>query len=164
MVRQSPTSIISTEVCWGLEVVKTRVRSGLNATRVTGWLLVALCLVLIGFPLFFVIAQGFAPGIGLQREWSFNLGLILEIFERPLWRLSLYNSLVLATGAMFFGTLLGSALAYLTQTFKFRLSGLIDASAWILLVSPSFIISQGWVLLASHKFRCSHLSAAETAR
>lgn len=129
--------------------MKTRVRSGLNATRVTGWLLVALCLVLIGFPLFFVIAQGFAPGIGLQREWSFNLGLILEIFERPLWRLSLYNSLVLATGAMFFGTLLGSALAYLTQTFKFRLSGLIDASAWILLVSPSFIISQGWVLFAS---------------
>lgn len=129
--------------------MKNRVRTDFDVTRITGWVLVAICVVLIGFPLLFVIAQGFAPGIGLQQEWNFNPGLVLEIFDRPLWRLSLYNSLVLATGAMVMGTILGTGLAFLTQTRKFRFSGLIDASAWILLVSPSFIIAQGWVLFSS---------------
>ena len=129
--------------------MKNRVRTDFDVTRITGWVLVTICVVLIGFPLLFVIAQGFAPGIGLQQEWNFNPGLVLEIFDRPLWRLSLYNSLVLATGAMVMGTILGTGLAFLTQTRKFRFSGLIDASAWILLVSPSFIIAQGWVLFSS---------------
>lgn len=130
-------------------VMKTQRNSGVDVPKLAGWCLVAFCVVLIGLPLLFVIAQGIAPGIGLQREWDFNPGLLLEIFERPLWRLSLYNSLVLAIGAMVVGTALGAGLAFLVQTQRFRLSGLIDASAWVLLVSPSFIISQGWVLFAS---------------
>ena len=121
----------------------------LDSAKLTGWLLILLCLFLVGLPLLFVIAQGIAPGIGLQQNWSFHPSLLLEVFRRPLWQVSLKNSLILAAGTMVLATVLGAALALIRQTRNFNLAGLIDATAWILLVSPSFVISQGWVLFAS---------------
>lgn len=50
---------------------------------------------------------------------------------------------------MVIGTLIGMSLAYIRHTKEFRFASLIDACVWILLVSPSFIIAQGWVMFAS---------------
>lgn len=57
--------------------------------------------------------------------------------------------MTLATGSMVIGTLIGMSLAYIRHTKEFRFASLIDACVWILLVSPSFIIAQGWVMFAS---------------
>lgn len=114
-----------------------------------GWILTAVLIVLVGLPLLFVLAQGVAPGLGLTRDWQVQPGLLGEIFHRPLWQASLINSLTLAGGAMFLGGALGAGLALLRHTVAFPGARLLDLAAWVLLVSPSFILAQGWVLFAS---------------
>lgn len=114
-----------------------------------GWSLVAVLAVLVGLPLLLVIAQGVAPGIGLTQDWSIQPGLLGEIFSRPLWQASLVNSLTLAGGTMLLGGALGAGLALMRHTVRFPGVRLLDLAAWTLLVCPSFILAQGWVLLAS---------------
>ncbi|QOR72390.1 iron ABC transporter permease [Ruania alkalisoli] len=114
-----------------------------------GSVLVGVLVVLVGLPLLFVLAQGVFPGIGLTPDWSFQPGLLTEIGERPLWQASLVNSLTLAFGAMVLGGGFGSALAILRHSVAYPGVGILDGAAWVLLVSPSFILAQGWVLFAS---------------
>lgn len=114
-----------------------------------GWFLIAALALLVGLPLVFVLLQAVAPGIGLSRQWSFDPGLLAEIADRPLWQTSLVNSLTLAGGTMIFGTGLGCLLALARHTVRFPGTRLLDLLAWILLVCPSFILAQGWVLFAS---------------
>ncbi|WP_306369092.1 iron ABC transporter permease [Nocardiopsis sp. CC223A] len=114
-----------------------------------GWAVLALLAVLVGLPLLFVVVQGVAPGLGLERDWSVRPDLLGEIVRRPLWQASLANSLTLASGAMLFGGVLGTALAFLRHTVAFPGARLLDGVAWALLVSPSFVLAQGWVLFAS---------------
>lgn len=124
-------------------------RSAANPENVLGWGVVAALVVLVGLPLTFVLLQGVVPGIGLSRDWSFQPELLGEIFERRLWQRSLVNSLVLATGTMLLGGAFGSGLALMRHTAAFPGARLLDAVAWIVLVSPSFVLAQGWVLFAS---------------
>ncbi len=93
--------------------------------------------------------QVLLPGIFFGR---FELGdwkLLLEIFHRPLWQKSLENSLLLGIGTTLLATLLGSALAVARAGWSFRTAKLLDAAAWLLLITPSFILAQGWVLFAA---------------
>ncbi|WP_051415811.1 iron ABC transporter permease [Nocardiopsis sp. CNT312] len=117
--------------------------------NILGWLVLAVLSVLVGLPLLLVLAQGVAPGLGLAPDWSLRPELLGEILRRPLWQASLVNSLTLATGAMVLGGVLGTGLALLRHTVSFPGARLLDAAAWALLVSPSFVLAQGWVLFAS---------------
>lgn len=108
-----------------------------------------LLLVFIFLPLLAVLVNAFIPGLffGTARFGGFEL--MLDIFRRPLWKQSLINSLVLATGTACLGTLIGGILAGLRARFDFAAARLLDAAAWVLLIAPSFMIAQGWVLFAS---------------
>lgn len=50
---------------------------------------------------------------------------------------------------MILGGGLGAGLALMRHTVRFPGAKLLDLAAWILLVCPSFILAQGWVLFAS---------------
>ncbi|RLV54674.1 iron ABC transporter permease [Aeromicrobium phragmitis] len=121
----------------------------LPASDILGWAVIGALMVLVGVPVIFVLVQAVFPGIGLTRDWGFSPQTLAEIAERPLWQQSLRNSLVLAGGAMIGGGLLGFALAVLRHTVRFPGARLLDVCAWVLLVTPSFILAQGWVLFAS---------------
>lgn len=108
-------------------------------------LLLFLCML---YPLFAVIANIFLPGLFFGEYNYTGFGLLLELFERPLWRQSLTNSLTLALGTACLGTMLGALLAILRSHWSFRTARLLDLSAWVLLIVPSFMIAQGWVLFA----------------
>lgn len=114
-----------------------------------GWALLAVMTILVGLPLVFVLVQGVAPGIGLTADWSVQPELLTEILHRPLWQTSLVNSLVLATGSMILGGSIGSGLAIMRHSTKFPGRRLLDVVVWTLLVSPSFILAQGWVQFGS---------------
>jgi len=120
-----------------------------SAGDALGWVLVGILAVLIGLPLAFVLLQAVLPGIGLTRDWGFHPELLGEIANRPLWQRSLANSLVLSIGAMLLGGGLGLVLALLRHTVAFPGARLLDIAAWVLLVTPSFVLAQGWVLFAS---------------
>lgn len=114
-----------------------------------GWIVTLTLFILILYPLAAVIIQVLLPGI-FFGEWKLgNLDLLLELFNRPLWLKSLENSVMLAIGTTLLATLLGSSLAMIRSSWTFPTAKLLDAAVWLLLITPSFILAQGWVMFAA---------------
>ncbi|MCV4232708.1 ABC transporter permease subunit [Virgibacillus sp. LDC1] len=108
-----------------------------------------LLFVFIFLPLLAVLINVIFPGLFFGQIQSSSLGLIGDIFHRPLWKQSLLNSVTLALGTATFGTILGGVLATIRARWNFATARLLDMTAWVLLIAPSFMIAQGWVLFAS---------------
>ncbi|MGG4345447.1 ABC transporter permease [Paenibacillus lautus] len=108
-----------------------------------------LLFVFIFLPLLAVLINVIFPGLFFGQIQSSSLGLIGEIFYRPLWKQSLLNSVTLALGTATFGTIIGGVLATIRARWNFAAARLLDMTAWVLLIAPSFMIAQGWVLFAS---------------
>ncbi|MEK8128199.1 ABC transporter permease subunit [Paenibacillus filicis] len=108
-----------------------------------------LLFILIFLPLLAVLVNVALPGVFFGRIELQGLGLLGDIFVRPLWRQSLWNSVSLALGVATLGTIFGGALAMIRAQWDFAIGRLLDAAAWVLLIVPSFMLAQGWVLFAS---------------
>lgn len=108
-----------------------------------------LLFVCIFLPLLAVFLNAIVPGIFFGKPVFNGFGVLFEIFDRPLWYVSLRNSLVLGLGAATLGTMLGGILASIRAKWEFAAGRWLDLAAWVLLIAPSFIIAQGWVLFAS---------------
>ncbi|MGN7455948.1 ABC transporter permease [Paenibacillus pasadenensis] len=115
----------------------------------TGWLMLAVLFVLILLPLLAVVIQVLFPGIFFGTLKTGDLSLLLDIFRRPLWYASLKNSVLLGLGTTVLATLLGGALAFARSRWAFPTARLLDISVWLLLITPSFILAQGWVMFAA---------------
>ncbi len=111
--------------------------------------MLAVLFLLILLPLAAVIIQVALPGVFFGTLAIGDFSLLLDIFRRPLWLASLKNSVTLGIGTTIFATLLGGALATLRSSWTFPTAKLLDISVWLLLITPSFILSQGWVMFAS---------------
>lgn len=112
------------------------------------WGVTLALVVLVALPLVAMLLHLAFPRLYLG---DFSLGdfqLFRDLWERRLWRTSVTNSLLLASGTMLLGTLIGAGLAWMRQNYRFPSAGLIDFAAWFVLVMPSFIIAQGWVLFS----------------
>ena len=124
-------------------------RPWLGAEDWLGLAVVAALVVLVLAPLATVVVQAFVPGLFSGQVRRVGMGALLEIFERPLWRRALWNSLFLAGIAAVVGGALGTALALLRHAGRLVLGPALDVAAWVIIVLPSFIIAQGWILFAS---------------
>ncbi|MEK3744930.1 iron ABC transporter permease [Brevibacillus sp. FSL K6-0770] len=114
-----------------------------------GWLVLAILFFLILLPLAAVIIQVLLPGV-FFGQWNIgDLSLLLDVFTRPLWLASLKNSLYLGVGTTVFATALGCALAIVRSRWSFQTARLLDLAVWVLLITPSFILAQGWVMFAA---------------
>lgn len=114
-----------------------------------GWLVLAVLFLLILLPLAAVIIQVLWPGV-FFGQWNLgDLSLLLDVFRRPLWLASLQNSLYLGVGTTILATMLGGVLAIIRTRWAFHSARLLDLSVWILIITPSFILAQGWVMFAS---------------
>ncbi|MFJ8065903.1 ABC transporter permease [Psychrobacillus sp. NPDC096426] len=122
-----------------------------TAPAMLGWGVVLILFILILLPLLAVLIQIVLPGIFFGKLDFAGFGLVFEIFERKLWSKSLTNSLILATGTAVLGTVLGTALAIMRTSRAFKTKFALDFTAWALLILPSFIMAQGWVLFSSGK-------------
>lgn len=114
-----------------------------------GWAVSAILAVLVLLPLAAVLIQVLLPGVFFGNLQLGDWKLLLELFHRPLWQKSLENSLLLGIGTTICATVLGTALAAIRAAWSFPTAKLLDASVWLLLITPSFILAQGWVLFAS---------------
>ncbi|MBO9610591.1 MAG: iron ABC transporter permease [Paenibacillaceae bacterium] len=114
-----------------------------------GWTVMLLLFVLVLFPLIAVIVQVLLPGVFFGNWQLGDVDLLLEIFHRALWQKSLENSIVLACGTTLLGTLLGGVLAMVRSSWQFPTARLLDAAVWTLLIVPSFILAQGWIMFSS---------------
>lgn len=105
--------------------------------------------IFIFLPLLAVILNAIFPGIFFGKVEFNGFHIIFDIFERKLWYVSLKNSVTLGIGAATFGTLLGGVLATIRSKWDYRMGRWLDIAVWVLLIAPSFMIAQGWVLFAS---------------
>ncbi|WP_372424526.1 ABC transporter permease [Salinarimonas chemoclinalis] len=121
----------------------------LRAEDWLGLLVVGALVVLVLAPMATVVVQAFVPGLFSGRVRAIGIDGLLEIFERPLWRRALENSLFLAGIASVVGCALGTGLAILRHGSGLVLGRALDAAAWAILILPSFIVAQGWILFAS---------------
>lgn len=120
----------------------------LKPDTVVGIIIALILLVLVAIPMALVVVQAFLPGI-LQGDVSFaGFDNLAELFHRRLWRVSLMNSLYLAGYTALFGTLIGGALAIIRQRCSTLGGAALDLCAWAMLIMPSFIIAQGWILFS----------------
>src|SRR4029453_8513065 len=114
-----------------------------------GWFVSIILFILVLYPLAAVIIQVLLPGVFFGNWHLGDLALLLEIFKRPLWQKSLENSVVLGLGTTLLATMLGGVLATIRANWSFPTAKLLDASVWLLIITPSFILAQGWVLFAA---------------
>ncbi len=114
-----------------------------------GWFVSIILFVLVLYPLAAVIIQVLLPGVFFGNWQLGDLKLLLEIFNRPLWQKSLENSVLLGLGTTLLATVLGGMLATIRSSWSFPTAKLLDASVWLLIITPSFILAQGWVLFAA---------------
>lgn len=113
----------------------------------TGVFVVLFILVLL--PLATVLFQILCPGMDFSKFSISNLSLLSNIFTRPLWRKAFFNSLKLASATTVVGLILATILAWIRTHYVSHFNKLIDLTAWILMIVPSFILAQGWVYFSS---------------
>lgn len=123
-------------------------RRRLKAEDWLGLAVVAALLVLVLGPLGTVLVQAFVPGLFTNKTASPGFSGLLEVFSRPLWQRSLTNSLFLASVAAVLGTGMGAGLALARQSARPALAAALDITAWAIIILPSFILAQGWILFA----------------
>lgn len=105
--------------------------------------------ILVLLPLATVLIQILCPGLELSKFSFKNLSLILDVFTRPLWRKAFLNSFFLSSGTTVIGLLVAAILAHIRVNYDFVGAKLLDLTAWILMIIPSFILAQGWVYFSS---------------
>lgn len=114
-----------------------------------GWFVTFLLWILVLGPLAAVLAQVVMPGFFFGNRQVGQIDLLFEVFRKPLWQRALQNSLLLSINTAVMGTLLGTGLAIFRSRWHFPTARWLDVSVWLLLITPSFIIAQGWVLFAA---------------
>jgi iron(III) transport system permease protein len=124
-------------------------RPFLKAEDWLGLAVVAALMVLVLGPLATVLVQAFVPGLFSGQVGTPGFGGLLEVFSRPLWQRSLTNSLFLASVAAVVGTVIGAGLALARQSAHPAIAVTLDIAAWAIIILPSFILAQGWILFAS---------------
>lgn len=104
---------------------------------------------LVLLPLAAVLFQVICPGLQIEKFSLKNLTLVLDVFVRPLWRKAFLNSFFLSLGTTAIGLALAAVLAHIRVKYRFAGAKLLDLTAWILMIVPSFILAQGWVYFSS---------------
>lgn len=126
-----------------------RRRTRFTTQDLLGLAVVLALVILVLAPMATVVLQAFVPGALTGQASSAGLSVLLEIFERPLWRRALSNSMFLAVIAALLGGAMGTLLAILRHSGRMALGPALDVTSWAIIVLPSFILAQGWILFAS---------------
>lgn len=117
--------------------------------NIAGFAILTILTILVLLPLAAVLIQVICPGLSPKNLNFGNLGLILDVFARPLWKKAFLNSAGLSLATTAAGLLLAGGLAHIRVRYEFPLGKLLDIVSWILMIVPSFILAQGWVFFAS---------------
>ncbi|MCQ1059609.1 iron ABC transporter permease [Photobacterium sp. ZSDE20] len=117
----------------------------LSPDQILGLSILFILGLLVLLPMLMVVLQ---PVLQWVEVGSNAVGLG-EIFQRRLWMASLQNSLYLSVGAGLLGGVMGAMLAIARHSYRFPGSRYVDLIVWCILIIPSFVIAQGWVLFAS---------------
>lgn len=128
----------------------------ISPDQVLGLSILFILALLVLLPMLMVVMQ---PVLQWLEGGSDAVGLG-EIFQRRLWMASLKNSLYLSIGAGLLGGIMGAMLAIARHSYRFPGSRYVDLVVWCILIIPSFVIAQGWVLFASRSGIATQLTGS----
>lgn len=114
-----------------------------------GICILGILILLVLLPLVTVLFQVICPGLSAEKFNLSNLTLLLDVFKRPLWKKAFFNSFFLSCGTTVLGLFIAALLAHFRVKYKFAGAKLLDLTAWVLMIIPSFILAQGWVYFSS---------------
>lgn len=117
--------------------------------NVAGIGILGILIIIVLLPLVTVLFQVVCPGLNLSKFNLKNLGLVLDVFTRPLWKKAFLNSFFLSCGTTAIGLLVAAVLAHFRVKYQFAGAKFLDLTAWVLMIIPSFILAQGWVYFSS---------------
>ncbi len=103
--------------------------------------------VLLGYPLISLFIQIFFPQINAYHpSWAPSLSVVKEAWSNPLFRIASSHSLLLAFTVATASTLLGTVLAIAWQWHNPYGRRIFTTLMWVLFLTPSFVIAEGWEL------------------
>ncbi|GEM78887.1 ABC transporter permease [Vibrio superstes] len=135
---------------------KIKPTNWLSPDQILGVLVLAILAILVLLPMLMVVIQPLLHWVEVGSDAA-GLG---EIFKRRLWMASLKNSLYLSIGAGLIGGVMGAMLAIARHSYRFPGSRYVDLVVWCILIIPSFVIAQGWVLFASRSGIATQLTGS----
>ncbi|MDR9828975.1 ABC transporter permease subunit [Vibrio sp. FNV 38] len=128
----------------------------LSPDQILGIVILSILAILVLLPMVMVVLQPVFQWLEVGSD-AVGLG---EIFKRRLWMASLKNSLYLSVGAGLIGGIMGAMLAIARHSYRFAGSRYVDVVVWCILIIPSFVIAQGWVLFASRSGVATQLTGS----
>ena len=110
--------------------------------RATAWTIFSI--VMVVFVFCFIIPLGSVVKGGFINEGQFTTEFILGVFENPIYREGLFNSLMLGLGTTVLATLISLPLAWLANRFKFPLKSMFTALVLVPMILPPFVGAIGF--------------------
>ena len=110
--------------------------------RATAWTIFSI--VMVVFVFCFIIPLGSVVKGGFINEGQFTTEFIRGVFENPIYREGLFNSLMLGLGTTVLATLISLPLAWLANRFKFPLKSMFTALVLVPMILPPFVGAIGF--------------------
>ncbi len=123
---------------------KNELRKGRDFSAFFWLLMVAILLVLVGLPIFYLLYRSFS----LPKDGGFTLNNYVEAFTNSRYLESIKNSLILATSVGVVSTLIGVPLAWAITRTNMPLRGLMRLLVLVGFTTPPFLGGIAWMLLA----------------
>jgi iron(III) transport system permease protein len=108
----------------------------------------AAVIILIALPLSALVVQAVLPDLfGAPPSLTFSLAGVVSLLADPYTLAAGVDSLLLAAATAVAASALGVALAYVLILTDMPGRGVIWGMVWLVFISPSFLLAQGWELL-----------------
>ena len=110
--------------------------------RSTAWIIFSVALTVFLFC--FIIPLGSVVKGGFMNEGHFTLEYIAGVFQNPIYREGLFNSLMLGLGTTLLATCISLPLAWIANRFKFPLKSMFTALVLVPMILPPFVGAIGF--------------------
>lgn len=120
---------------------------GLGFRSVNGMATI-LVVVLIVLPMLALLIQAFWPNVfSVSPNWHFSLAGFASIIATPYDFRAIFDSFGMALFTAIVATIIGGGVAFLLEWVAIPGQGVFNGFLWLVLLSPSFLIGDGWQYL-----------------
>jgi iron(III) transport system permease protein len=103
---------------------------------------------IVAYPLATIILQSLFPKVfDMKPSFEPSFAVIRDVFSSSYTYKAIKNSLTIGFLAALISTVIGAGLAVVVKRCHFRFSKAVELLAWLVFLTPSYLISQGWILL-----------------
>lgn len=104
--------------------------------------------VIVVYPLATILLQSLFPNIfDVTPSLKPSFGVIQNVFTKKYTYEAIMNSLLIGFFSTVIATFIGTGLAIINKRCDIKFLKVVDLFAWLVFITPSYLIAQGWILL-----------------